>query len=77
MQKAECRRQNKPLSSSAMPRPLSPKGDSYQNAEFTPSEREPYTFLTEKGGRLAVEGVKWLPPSGGSGKCAAFDDRGV
>ena len=25
--------QNKPLSSSAMPKPLSPKGDSYQNAE--------------------------------------------
>ena len=37
MQKAKCRVQNKPLSSSAMPKPLSPKGDSYQNAEFTPS----------------------------------------
>jgi len=57
MQSAECRRHNKPLSSSAMPKPLSPKGDSYQNAEFTPSGREPYTLLAEEGGPLAVEGV--------------------
>jgi len=40
-----------------MPKPLSPKGDSYQNAEFTSSVREPYTFLAEEGGPLAVEGV--------------------
>jgi len=64
MQKAECRVQNEPLSSSAMPKPLSPKGDSYQNAEFTPSGREPYTFLTEEGGPLAVEGVKCFPLQG-------------
>jgi len=64
MQNAKCRVQNKPLSSSAMPKPLSPKGDSYQNAEFTPSGREPDTFLAEKGGRLAVEGVKCFPLQG-------------
>ncbi len=33
MQNAEGRMQNEPLSSSAVPKPLSPKGDSYQNAE--------------------------------------------
>ena len=37
MQNAEGRRQNKPLSSSAMPKPLSPKGDSFFNAEQTKS----------------------------------------
>jgi len=34
MQNAECRVQNEPLSSSAMPKPLSPKGDSSTACPF-------------------------------------------
>jgi len=56
MQSAECRRHNKPLSSSAMPKPLSPKGDSYQNAEFTPSGREPITACLFRGRGTACGG---------------------